>query len=339
MKAIRAKNANDAFAKGIFLLSAEGQQVPSRNGDTLEMPEAASVMFLNPRERVLFDAVRDSNPFLGFFEALWIIMGREDVKFLRDIVPNMASYTDDGYAFYGAYGYRMRRAGGWDRSDQVAEAIRRLKTNPEDRQVVLTIRKPEDMWYLGKDQPCNMMVDCKVRNGKLNIQVFNRSNDFVWGMLGTNVVQFSTLQEYMAGMIGCGVGHYHQTTSSMHVYLNPQWEKIKNASNLATYYDPYEEGLVKPYDMMQGSKEAWHRDLDKFFSDYDNSYPDRIAVFESPYFKEVVQPMWSALRAWKRYQLNRTELNKSALILAISAIQAQDWHLAVQQWVGRRFDK
>ena len=228
----------------------------SLNGPTLEIPEPASIQYLLPCERVLFDATRDSNHFLGFFEALWIIAGRQDVKFLADIVPNMANFSDDGVRYFSAYGHRLRhlapgRADGTARdTDQIREAIDRLKANPDDRQVVLTIRDPQDMWYRGKDTACNLMVDCKIRSGRLNIHVFNRSNDFVWGMLGTNAVQFSTLQEYMAGHIGCAVGTYHQTTSSMHVYVNEQWSKIQNGS-LSFWEDAYATASVSPYPMKQ----------------------------------------------------------------------------------------
>lgn len=335
MYTIRATNVNEAFPIGILGLCEKGEPVESRNGPTLEIPEAASVMYENPCERILFDSVRDCNPFLGFFEALWILAGRSDVKFLADIVSTMANYSDDGKDFHGAYGQRMRNSGG----DQIHHAIHRLKANPDDRQVVLTIREPSDLWYRGKDTPCNLMVDCKIRNNKLNIQVFNRSNDFIWGMLGTNVVQFSTLQEYMAGMIGCEVGHYHQTTSSMHVYVNDQWAKIKDHVFANRFpYDPYEND-VKPYPMFATLKEPtlFDKDLQTFFELYDDKVDGCSCL--TPYFGQVVYPMWVCLMNWKQYQKTREAESFKMAWKYAGQIGASDWRLAVKQWLNRRAPK
>lgn len=342
MKTIKATNVNEAFPIAVKLLLAKGHVQRSQHGITLEIDEPVGVMYELPRERVLFDPVRDCNPFLGFFEALWIIAGRNDVAFLADIVATMANYSDDGHRFYGAYGHRLRHGApgtadgtGKDR-DQIKKAIDRLVANPDDRQVVMTIRDPSDMWYTGKDQPCNLMVDCKIRKGKLNISVFNRSNDTVWGMMGTNVVQFSSLQEYMAGMIGCEVGSYHQITTSMHCYQNAQWDKVSAAVSFGTdYYRAQGDDKVEPYDMMDGGVLDWHMDLDQFFRLYDR--PDDPAYsWKSPYFAEVVIPMWDTLQAWKAYRRNKNLQTFVACVKAKNAIKASDWRLAVAQWMSRR---
>lgn len=345
VRTLRARNANEAYYLGMMLMEHEGKRQNSRNGPTIEIDEPVGLMYELPRERVLFSETRDSNPFLGFFEALWILEGRDDVKFLADIVGNMASYSDDGYRFYGSYGRRLRNlhpgmaTGGEndEKRDQIWEAISRLKCNRDDRRVTMMIRNPSDMWYNGKDTPCNLLVDCKVRDGKLNISVFNRSNDFVWGMLGTNVVQFSTLQEYMAGMIGVQVGTYHQITTSMHVYLNYQWEKVKDSGTEGIHQDYYSEEKVQPYDMMQGDPYDWHTDLHAFFKCYDNQ--DMYLTGhqpKSPYFKEVVWPMWKTFQLWKVYRKNKDVHNFIEVANMKNNIAATDWRMNVAQWMTRR---
>lgn len=335
---ITAINVNEAFPRGIQLLHELGIQQPSQHGDTLEMDQPVSVMYLNPRERILFDKDRASNPFLNLFEALWIIAGRNDVAFLQRLVGRMATYSDDGVTYYGAYGWRLknRLGNGTEPAtscDQIKKAIERLTKNPNDRQVVLTIRDPGDMFYVGKDQPCNLMMALKVRQGKLNVHVFNRSNDFIWGMTGTNVVQFSMLQEYLAGRIGVEVGTYHQTTDSMHVYVNEQWEKLKN-KRCGHYLDPYENGDVKPYDMMQKAG-VWDDDLKHFFNLVDRNMPvgNTTTVFATPFFREVVAPLW---RAFEEYELYRETKAKEQLSDAISFANTAadcDWKYAAVMWL------
>ena len=338
MKTIRGRNVNEVYYSGIELLLNEGReqssQYDSTLGKTLEISEPVGVMYERPMERILYDAVRDSNPFLGFFEALWIIAGRKDVAFLQGIVDSMKNFSDDGRTYYGAYGYRLRVKN----DDQVSIAISRLKANPDDRQVVMMIREPGDIGYCGKDQPCNYAVDLKVRNGALNITVMNRSNDFIWGLTGTNVVQFSTLQEYIAGHIGVEVGTYHQITTSMHCYQNQQWDKIKSKTSWEV--DPYQNTFtqvgVQTYPMFKDSETYdWNNDLYKFFINVDNPHLD-VSPPYTLYFNEVVWPMWETLQAWKSYQKNRTIQTFHDVVKAKNSIKAEDWHLAVAKWLNRR---
>ena len=51
---------------------------------------------------------------------------------------------------------------------------------------------------LREEIPCNTAIYFKVREGKLNMTVSNRSNDVIWGTFGANVVHMSILQEYVA---------------------------------------------------------------------------------------------------------------------------------------------
>jgi thymidylate synthase len=351
--AISADNVNGAFVRAVDMIHTRGIRQKSQHGETLEMPGPVTVCYNNPMERVLFDPVRDSNPFLGFFEALWIIAGRDDVRFLSDIVSTMANYSDDGHRFYGAYGKRLRKGaagistGAKVDRDQIQEAVNRLRKNPDDRQVVMLIRDPLDMWYTGKDQPCNYAVDLKVRNGKLNMAVMNRSNDTVWGMMGTNVVQFSTLQEYMAALIGCSVGKYYQITTSMHVYDNAQWAKIRDHALAQFPLCPtnyYSENRVRPSPMFSGddTESKWHSDLYHFFTRVDapNAYGFTVPVtWYTTYFRHVVWPMWNTLRAWKAFQEDRTTASKEMAMRLVESIQADDWRVTAREWLMRRVDK
>lgn len=318
MLSITTRGVNDAYPIGLMYLRNSGVELDSRNGPVIEYPEPVSIKYLAPTERVLFNKERDINPFLHFFEPLWILAGQNDVSFLSKIVARFSEYSDDGQVFFGAYGYRMMYP-----DDQIREAIEILKKNPDDRRVVLQIRRPEDMWYTGKDTPCNTAIACKIRNGKLNIHVFNRSNDYIWGMTGANMPQFSTLQEYLAGKIGCGVGYYHQTTDSMHVYteLNDKWEKCKNISVLAV--DPYENGDVTPYPMFSGISDPdyFDRDLFAFFEDGERS------SFDTLYFSEVVKPMWQTFVAHKKSKDGMKHVENVA---------ASDWRLVTKNWLEKR---
>jgi len=86
-----------------------GQAQDSRAGGTLEYPEPVCTVYERPFERVLFDPVRDANPFFHLMEALWMLAGRRDVAWRRASIGawrhirTMASFNN------AAYGYRWRR--------------------------------------------------------------------------------------------------------------------------------------------------------------------------------------------------------------------------------------
>lgn len=335
MQTITARNVNDAFAIGIMYLNNQGVRRNSRNGPVLELPTPLSVEYKLPQERVLFDKKRAINPFLHFFEPLWILAGRSDVKFLSDIVSRFKEYSDNGTHFHGAYGQRLRGL----QYDQVAVAIEKLRANPDDRRVVLMINHEEDTVYTGKDRPCNIAITCKVRDKKLNICVYNRSNDFIWGLAGANMPQFSVLQEYMAGYMGYEVGTYHQITDNCHVYTdNPQWELLKDTP--ITPADPYMQPdlvsgrypEVRPFPLFAKGENPnlFDYDLIRFFSHFDLhglKTNEKLPEFRTTYFREVVSPMWSAFTHHKGW--------KSGLQFT-KRVAAEDWRLITTNWLKER---
>lgn len=310
---VTTRNPNTGFPISIAMLKENGRLLPSRNGDCLEYPEPVSFTFTHPLERVLSHPTRRINPFLHYFEPFWILAGRNDVGYLAQFTEQFRNYSDDGETFAAAYGHRLRYP-----QDQIQEAIERLRANPDDRQVVLQIRTPEEMFYRGKDTACNISAALKVRDGRLNMHVFNRSNDVIWGgpAGGTNHPQFTTLLEYVAGHVGVGIGNYTVTTDSMHAYVNEQWEKVKDTLNFDD--DPYLLVDHQPAAMM-GEPAKFDVDLYLFFS-YDK--PGRsLGGFTSTYFNTVFEPM---LACFESYKL------KNGLELELAnEIGASDWHNAV----------
>jgi hypothetical protein len=79
MHVIEARNVNDAYPLGYDRLMRYGSKAPSRYGEVVEIRGPVTTRYAAPLERVLFDPVRNANPFFHFFEALWILAGRQDV--------------------------------------------------------------------------------------------------------------------------------------------------------------------------------------------------------------------------------------------------------------------
>lgn len=70
-----------------------------------------------------------------------------------------------------------------------------------------------------KDIPCNTEIILSVKHSRLDMTIINRSNDLIWGLLGANYVQFSTLHQYLATATGIPIGRYYHFSNDLHAYL------------------------------------------------------------------------------------------------------------------------
>lgn len=188
------RNVNEAFVDLIEeTRSRECFGVESsRNGEVIRVDDGPVIVtYLRPTQRVLFNERRDCNPFFHLYESLWMLAGKNTVSNLVKYTPRMSTYSDDGVTLHGAYGYRWRNYFGYDQLDLVIEE---LNTNPDSRRAVVQMWDANDLKTArggGLDVPCNTQMVFAIGKEGLNMTVFNRSNDLIWGMLGANVVHFS----------------------------------------------------------------------------------------------------------------------------------------------------
>ena len=200
----------------------------SRIGPTFEILHTA-ISIAEPRERWVVSRQPPLNPAYAIAEVVWIVAGRNDAQFLNYFNPRLPMFAGHGSSYYGAYGHRLRRGLG---IDQIERAYRALKSNPDTRQVVLQIwdsrsdLPDEDGTPRSEDIPCNVVSLLKVRGGKLEWMQVMRSNDLFRG-LPYNIVQFTSLQEILAGWLEVGVGSYCQISDSMHVY-EKDYESVRS---------------------------------------------------------------------------------------------------------------
>ena len=199
------------------------RQQTGRGGGTSELLHVA-LSIARPTERWVVSRSPALNPGFALAEVVWMVAGREDSRFVNAFYPDLPKWQGTGETYHGAYGHRLRRRFG---IDQLERAYLALKANPDSRQIVLQLwdAKADLPDEHGKarspDVPCNVMSLLKIRDGFLEWMQIIRSND-VWRGLPHNIVQFTSLQEIMAGWLGCKVGTYNQVSDSLHVYLNKE---------------------------------------------------------------------------------------------------------------------
>jgi hypothetical protein len=210
---VQYENVNHAIAILPHRITNQGQIEHTRNGRVVSYPLPLILTTTQPWERVLLCPRRRANPFLFLLDGLSILSKVALVKPFSDIVPRFRNYSDDGATLRGHYGRRLY--------DQIPEAIEMLHREPNSRRVTMAIWDASmDLGADSKDIPCNVHVNLRIVDGALDLAVFNRSNDVLWGMLGANIVQFSFLQEYIARSLGIQMGRLHQISTNAHIYLD-----------------------------------------------------------------------------------------------------------------------
>lgn len=219
MYSFSAQTADEAWLAAVAALSSEAHAQSSRGGPTRELIHVA-LEVRNPQDRWVLSRNPALNPAAYIVEVIWILRGRNDSALINFWNPQFPRFAGEGPTYHGAYGDRLRQNFG---IDQLQRAYEALRDNPETRQVCLTIWDPtRDLPAQGgapraPDIPCNVISLLKLRDEQLEWTQIVRSND-LWRGLPVNLVQFTCLQEIMAGWLGVETGVYCHWSDSLHVY-------------------------------------------------------------------------------------------------------------------------
>lgn len=349
---ITGRNVNDLYRAGRRLLEEHGQPQGSRAGTVRAAPWPVMSCYKRPLERVLFDPSRDANPFFHVAEGIWMLAGSHDGKFLDMFIKDFSSrYTEKWGGIHGAYGARWRKH--WE-FDQLRTVMERLRRDPLDRRVVISMWDPAaDLWSLEswtmmhdskgdvqeeyfepKDLPCNTHIYPRIRQDSgvnvLDLTICCRSNDQIWGAHGANAVHFSMLQEYLAAGLKVEVGKMYQLSNNFHIYDDVADKKPLH-NTVTDYYDAaaascHQLEAVKPSPMVS--------DFDSFDADIrifmeSPGDPRKDILFTNPWFRETLQPMVRTMQAYR-------EKHMDAAMDSAKSVNASDWRLAAVQWLERR---
>ncbi|BDZ67997.1 thymidylate synthase [Methanobacterium ferruginis] len=122
--------------------------------------------------------------------------------------------SDDKQGFVYTYGNRLRKH--FEGIDQINEAIKRLKNCRESRRAIsVTWDPPTDTKQ--EEVPCMILVDFKIREGKLHTTGLWRSHD-IYGAWFPNAVGLTHLSRYVAEEVGVEVGTLTIHSISAHIY-------------------------------------------------------------------------------------------------------------------------
>ena len=155
------------------------------------------------------------------YELLWFLKGDTNVKYLQEHgVRIWNEWADKNGELGPVYGHQWRswpdyKGGTIDQIQQVVDALRH---NPNSRRMLVTAWNPAEVEDMALP-PCHCLFQFYVANGKLSLQLYQRSADTFLGV-PFNIASYALLLQMMAQVAGLEVGDFIHTTGDTHLYLN-----------------------------------------------------------------------------------------------------------------------
>jgi thymidylate synthase len=308
--------AGQLYEEGLQRFRVSGRKEHTRNGPAMVLPEIAVFTLNHPQRRVLDDPTRNANPFFHMMEFIWMMAGRLDSKWISQFNKRMETFADNG-ELKAAYGYRWRYHYA---VDQVYWVIQQLAKDPMTRQAVIGIWDPDmDLTTNHKDKACNVTLMFRNNAGALDMLVCNRSNDFIWGALGSNVVHFTMLHECVAHFSGIPLGKYSVLSINLHMYTDrPDFDRAWKQLAVEEVYDK-----VSHLEMFSPTES-----FTPFATDCERFCVDHEGPFATEWMHSVAEPV---RQAWFAHKAGHDD----AAVHEVSRIEAPDWRMACQNWLDR----
>ncbi len=158
------------------------------------------------------------------YELLWLISGDTNIRFLKENdVRIWNEWADENGDLGPVYGAQWRNFNGQG-IDQLKDVVHRLKTNPNDRRMIVSAWNPAQIEEMALP-PCHAFYQFYVADNKLSCQLYQRSCDMFLGV-PFNIASYALLTMMMAQVTGLEVGEFIHTLGDTHIYHN-HFEQVK----------------------------------------------------------------------------------------------------------------
>jgi len=240
------KGINSFLVGASTLLLKEGIRRKTRDKVCVELPGPFMFKITNSTARLVTINERKWNPILPFAESLWLATGRNDLEFIGHYLNKMKNFSDDGQFLRGGYGPRLRKFNGINDDykirnpyninvsklnksevDQFNFICQKFKKDLYTRQAIINIGDPPKDCFnkdgsikITKDFPCTRLLHFQKQphSNKLNLTVYMRSNDLMWGASAVNIFNFTFILEYFAQILNLDIGDYYHIANNFHYY-------------------------------------------------------------------------------------------------------------------------
>ena len=157
------------------------------------------------------------------YELLWFLKGDTNVKYLHDHgVRIWDEWADEDGSLGHIYGYQWRSWPDYNGGaiDQISEAVEMIRHNPDSRRIIVSSWNVADLDNMNLP-PCHAFFQFYVAEGKLSLQLYQRSADIFLGV-PFNIASYALLLHMMAQVTGLEPGTFVHTLGDAHIYNNHQ---------------------------------------------------------------------------------------------------------------------
>ncbi|MBP9992218.1 MAG: thymidylate synthase [Bacteroidales bacterium] len=154
-------------------------------------------------------------------ELLWFIAGDTNIKYLKDNgVSIWDEWADENGDLGPVYGHQWRS---WPTPDgrsidQLADVVSQIRKNPDSRRLIVSAWNPAEVDKMALP-PCHSLFQFYVANGKLSLQLYQRSADTFLGV-PFNIASYALLTMMVAQCCGLEPGDFVHTLGDAHIYTN-----------------------------------------------------------------------------------------------------------------------
>lgn len=155
------------------------------------------------------------------YELLWFLRGETNTAYLKEHgVSIWNEWADENGELGPVYGKQWRSWEGanGETIDQIADAIKQIKNNPDSRRIIVNAWNVADLPKMAL-MPCHTLFQFYVADGKLSCQLYQRSADVFLGV-PFNIASYALLTMMMAQVCDLKQGDFIHTFGDVHIYNN-----------------------------------------------------------------------------------------------------------------------
>ena len=155
------------------------------------------------------------------YELLWFLNGDTNAKYLQDHgVKIWNEWADKDGDLGHIYGYQWRSWPDYNGGhiDQISDIVNEIKNNPDSRRLMVSAWNVADIKNMNLP-PCHCLFQFYVADGRLSLQLYQRSADTFLGV-PFNIASYALLLMMMAQVTGLKAGDFVHTTGDTHIYTN-----------------------------------------------------------------------------------------------------------------------